>query len=232
MAKGFLQRPTGSQPLPYAWKRYFVSFAMSRQAGRYSIQRVLFNIGFVSIRSLSVYPTAIVRCVIAVVVLAIHDSASWAWGHIFKKAGKRVPSFTDANSASSVVLVLAILWIAATIMHLPPNVVEGLVGASEPCLCGATAPTGLAVASTQMGFKDDNFSSAIAPTFNSVSCRGWVLDMWYGINYGETCEASSNGDRLTLHSVSFINVVFQSDPPVTTDGSLAPIILINPIVSI
>lgn len=70
-----------------------------------------------------VSPSAISWLVVAVVINAINSCSYWSFSHIHKEVFKNTPSFANLNPPISVVNIIFIRWIVASLSHCNPCVV-------------------------------------------------------------------------------------------------------------
>jgi hypothetical protein len=78
-------------------------------------------------------PTAILWIIIAVIILSVQGMTFGAFSHISQEVFKGFqPSWTDLYSASAVVVIAFLIWIAAATFHVRPRTVGSVLKISVP----------------------------------------------------------------------------------------------------
>ena len=137
-------------------------------------------------------PSAISRFVVSVRINAVNTVLrSGLTTHVFKKTFKRVsPSLTDAYSPASIVFVLFVVWVSASLQHRSPAIVFGasptFVGVAmcdHSCnrYLSAKAPATFGFSAAKLRGHDDFFRSTIA---NAIPC-GLLSDVCSSIDCSE-----------------------------------------------
>lgn len=115
-------------------------------------------------------PAAIPRLIVAVVVDAIYLHAWWHWSHICQKAFKLLPSLTNLDSASTVILILRRVWIGASRLYSGPATIFARISSS----CGVAMRyfcRNLSV-ETSAAFCFSRSQIACADGHNASACAG------------------------------------------------------------
>lgn len=69
-------------------------------------------------------PTAIIGCVIAIIIYSFKSFKMWSFSHIREKVIKRVsPAFADCYSASAVVMPAAEFGVLTSLDHMLPRAI-------------------------------------------------------------------------------------------------------------
>jgi len=92
-------------------------------------------------------PAAIAFAIISVVVDAIKCRSFRPFSHVLEKIIKLQPSLAHANPTASVLLVVFVIFVVASLKHSCPNAIDRLSGHAMPwpastsdCICTCAAP--------------------------------------------------------------------------------------------
>jgi hypothetical protein len=67
--------------------------------------------------------------------VAVYCHSVWSFPHVTKERPKTLtPAFANCDAASSVVLVLIVIFVGASLDHIPPTVVRRFVAIASQCL--------------------------------------------------------------------------------------------------
>jgi hypothetical protein len=80
-------------------------------------------------------PSAVSGFIVAVRIrVAVYCHSMWSFPHVTKEHPKVLaPAFANCNAASSVVVVLIVIFVCASLDHLPPTVVRRSAALASQC---------------------------------------------------------------------------------------------------
>jgi hypothetical protein len=131
-------------------------------AQRFSLKRDALIRSFVPALGAPICPDAVVRLVAAVIVDALKRVLGWARPHVCDEVIKGEPAIAHGNATSSVVAVIPVRWILATLFHAVPNSIKTSHSA-DSCRAAQTTTTSR-VATDQVAAKNRCDGSAFAST--------------------------------------------------------------------
>lgn len=118
-----LDRPSIQQPTSNCTSTGIKASAPFGQAQGFSVVRNELGVPSVLVLCGAVSPSAVARLIVAVIVDAVNRVIAFgARPHIFKEAAKRLkPSVTHGNATPTVVLIVRLVRVIATIFHACPT---------------------------------------------------------------------------------------------------------------
>ena len=145
-------------------------------------------------------PLAIARFIVAVIVYSVNRQSVWARSHIKIKILKTIlPSVTYPYTTASVISVMLVLWIPASLSHAGPNIVFSCLApamSSETVNCPfrEIAPTARGGTGLQMAQTGSHLVSAVAV----ARPFAWTVNVRNTTN----CNKSTESFRCNIYSTS------------------------------
>jgi hypothetical protein len=143
-------------------------------------------------------PPEVVWFVIAIGIYSVDRLSKGTLADVGKEDGEIMPSLTNGNSATPVVLKVCGIFLVATCMHSLPNIIKGMsFGTAARVPMGSALPTSTgSLALAKMSLDDSTRCSAIAETSPHFLSAAVCAD---GLNGRELSETQASNFLEVTH---------------------------------
>jgi len=170
-------------------------------------------------------PSAIIRFIVAIVVVTFNGQTDRSLPHIGKKISKIKPSRANLYSSASVVLKSFVFWVIATAHHTTPRYPGSLLGSPifKPSIrCRAAASTGSRASRCQTLVQNNTGFTALAKAItHAVGLSAWSNAIRSFRNYFELSEGTTYEAYFGRHfNGSFIGCLASNGRLATAIGAV------------
>jgi len=183
------------------------------------------GVSFVFVLLATCCPPAIIRRIISVIIAPIKRHSFGPISHISKKVGKFLPSFANFNPTSTIVTILLIVGISASVQHCSPNHEHG-INFSLSCVSvfygpriNPIATAGKLATITQRIAPYHKFCAALTTAKNTRNTSSLLSAMRRSIsNHFKPSKSFTDKGYSSRHGIGSFNVKFSGGRSADTDA--------------